>query len=85
MTLLTKSPASPEMIAAMKAEGQTVVEVTVKRYYILHTQADIASLMQEWFVKYRGSSHAYRDGSHVGGADVVVSVTNATTGQPITL
>jgi hypothetical protein len=83
MKLLTKSPASPEMIEALKAEGQTVVEVTMKRYYIVHSQPDLPALMQEWFVKYRGSSHAYRDGSHVGGADEVQQVRNLTTGETI--
>ena len=85
MTLLTKSPSSPETIAALKKEGQIVVEVTVKRYYILHNEAGLAHLMKEWFIKFRGRSHAYRDGSHVGGADEVQQVRILTTNETIDL
>lgn len=85
MNLLTKSPASPEMIDALKADGQTVMEVTVKRYYILHTEPAMAPLMHEWFVLYRGRSHAYRDGSLVGGADEVQQIKNLTTGKAVNI
>lgn len=85
MLVLAKSPASPEMIEALKAEHQVVVEVTVKRYYILHKQEGMDALMNEWFVRYRGSSHAYRDSSLVGGADVVTEIKNLTTNQPIVI
>lgn len=85
MTILSKSPASPEMIEALKAEHQVVVEVTVKRYYVLHKHDNMEALMKEWFIRYGGSSHAYRDGSHVGGADVIQEVKNLTTNQPISL
>ena len=84
--MLTLHPASPEMVAAFEKIGQTVIEVTVKRYYVLNTEADLTSLMQEWFVKFRGRSHAYRDGSHIGGGgDMVQEIRNVTTDKIITL
>ena len=85
MKMFTKSPSSPEVIEALKADGQVVVEVTIKRLYILQNEADLPRLMKEWFVDYRGRSHAYRDGSLVGGTDEVQQVRNLTTGEEITL
>jgi hypothetical protein len=81
MKILTKSPDDPELVAAFKAQGKVVLEVTTKRFYILHAKPDLDQLLQEWFVRYRGCSHAYRDGSLVGGADEVQQVHNLTTGE----
>lgn len=76
MSLITKDPASQEMIEHFKKQGATVVQVTMTRLYIIEGNdgRPVEDLMQEWFVKYRGSSHAYRDGSHVGGSDEVQEV-----------
>lgn len=76
-TVLLKHPSNPEVIAQMKKAGQPVLAVTTTRYFILHGGTEgrkIEDIVKEWFVKYNGSSHAYRDGSHVGGADEVSEV-----------
>lgn len=80
MTVFSKDPRSPEMLAELKQKGLIVVEATVRQLFILH-QAEERSLketMQDWFVRYNGRSHAYRDGSHVGGADEVQHVCDLT-------
>jgi hypothetical protein len=83
--ILAIDPASPEGIAAYKQKGYVVLEVTVKRLYILQGEEGQAlkPLIHEWFGTYRGRSHAYRDGSHVGGGDVVQQVRNLTDGGKV--
>ena len=79
MNVLVKDPRSPEMLATLKQNGEVVVEVTVKQLYILHNEPrSLGQVMWDWFVKWRGRFHAYRDSSHVGGADEVVAVRNLT-------
>ena len=80
MTVFTKDPRSPEVLAAIKKDGQVLLEVTTKQLYIAHAEPDgsLTALMKEWFVTYRGRSHAYRDGSHMGGGDEVQLVRNLT-------
>jgi len=87
MTVFSKDPRSPEVIEVLKRKGEVLIEVTVKQLFVLHAGDDrsLEELMEEWFVKYRGCSHAYRDGSHIGGADEVVSVMNLTGGKEIAL
>lgn len=61
------------LIEHMKASGQRLIEVTTTRLYAI-PEGDLGmsleDLMREWFVKYRGGSHAFRDGSEVGGSVV---------------
>ena len=85
MNLFLKSPASPTMIETLRKEGEIVIEVTVKQLYILHNSEtpSLGELMDEWFVTYQGRGHAYRDGSHVGGADTVLEVKNLSDGGKI--
>ncbi len=78
MTLFTKDPASPEIIEALKKNGEVLLEVTLKRLYIVSHTEDLGPLMQQWFVKHRGLSHAYRDGSLIGGSDNVTQIRNLT-------
>lgn len=82
MTVFTKDPASPEVIEALKKEGKTLLQVTCTRLYMLEGEPErgLETLMHEWFVRYRGRFHAYRDGSHMVGGDVVTEVKVLTDG-----
>lgn len=79
MTVFTKDLTSPEVIEALKKEGKVLLEVTIKRHYIVSTGEDVPRLMADWFVHWNGRSHAYRDGCHVGGGgDAVQQVRDIT-------
>jgi hypothetical protein len=83
MTIFTKDPTSPEVIAQLRRAGQVLLEVTTKQLYLVPASEsrDLPALVREWFVTYRGRSHAFRDGSHIGGsADQVRRVRNLTNG-----
>jgi hypothetical protein len=53
-----------------------VIEVTIKQYYITYPHEPLTEeqIKNEWFGTHLNKSHAYKDGSHVGGADEVVEV-----------
>lgn len=71
----------PEVIEHFRKEGEVILEVTMKRYYILRLDRSqtLKDIVHDWFVKWRGSSHAWRDGCHVGGsADEVILVKDLT-------
>ena len=80
MTVFTKDPRSPEVLAELKKEGQVLLEVTFKCLYVLRGEAEqgLTEMMKDWFVSYNGRSHAYRDGCHMGGGDAVQLVRNLT-------
>ena len=85
MNVFTQPLDSPEVIEKLKNDGECVIEVTMTRNYIVSAHEDLPALMKEWFVRHRGRSHAYRDGSLVGGSDVVQKVKNLSTGLEIDL
>lgn len=89
MTVFTKDPTSPEVIAELKKEGQVLLEVTFKCLYILRgggeDERGLKDMMVDWFVQYNGRSHAYRDGCHMGGGDQVQEVRNLTDGGKVVL
>jgi hypothetical protein len=75
MTVYTKPLTDPEVIKHLKAEGKVLLEVQTTRYFIVeHPVDNLDAILQEWFVQFRGRSHAWRDGSHVGGGDTVTKV-----------
>jgi hypothetical protein len=80
MTVFTKDPRSPEVLAAMKKDGQVLLEVTFKCLYVLREEPGEAlpGMMKDWFVYWNGRSHAYRDSCHMGGGDEVQQVINLT-------
>jgi hypothetical protein len=74
MTIFTKDPRSAEVLAVLKKEGKVLLEVVTTRLYIIDSLPStdapaLETLCQEWFVKYRGRSHAWRDSCHIGGGD----------------
>lgn len=78
MTIFKKPLTDPEVIAHLKAEGKTLIQVETVQYYVIDEPLpgqSLEPLMDEWFVRFRGQSHAYRDGSRVGGADKAITVT----------
>lgn len=52
-----------------------ILEVNVKQYYIIEGYESMSDeeIKEEWFVKFKGQSHAYRDGSLIHGADHLIS------------
>jgi len=82
MTVFTNDPKLPEILEVLRARHEVLLEVTVKQLYILHAgdNQSLERLVHDWFVKYRGHSHAYRDGSHIGGGDELIQVRNLTDG-----
>ena len=83
MTVFIKDPSSPEVVAVLKKEGKTLIRVVKTSLYLLQhpLETPLEALMEEWFVKYRGSSHACRDGSHIGGSDEASIITVLTEGN----
>lgn len=70
MTIFKKPMDDPEVVAHLKTEGKTLLQVQFTCYYLIdagHTDMTIEQIVQDWFVDYRGRSHAWRDGCHVGG------------------
>jgi len=62
-------------IACLK-EGRKVIEVTVKKYYVTYPHEPLTDeqLKKEWFGDFLNRSHAYKDASHIGGADELVDI-----------
>lgn len=87
MTVFTKDPKSPEVLAALKKEGSILVEATFKCLYLLRhgDNGDLPGMMKEWFVDFSGRSHAYRDGCHMGGGDFIQEVRDLTDGGKVIL
>lgn len=84
MTIFNKPLTDPELLAALKKDGKLVLEVTIKRYYVLHaSEQPVEEVVRDWFVKWNGRSHAYRDGSHVGGADQAISAKDLTNDKDV--
>jgi len=82
--VFTKPLTAPEVVEALKNEGKVLLQVTKTQFYIAHDDGTpVEALVEDWFVKYNGRSHAYRDGSHVGGADVVTEVKVVTDGNRV--
>jgi len=60
----------------LKNKGK-VMEVTIKKYYATYPHEHLSEeqLKEQWFGEEKlNDSHAYRDGSHIGNADVLVEV-----------
>lgn len=77
MNVYTKPLTDPEVIALLKKEGKTLLEVETLRYFIVDVPhgVTVEQIVEDWFVRNRGRSHAWRDGCHVGGGgDVAVTV-----------
>ncbi len=77
MTVYTKPLDDPELLAQLKSEGKTVLEVHATQYFIIDglQGMKLEDILRDWFVRHKGCSHAWRDGSHVGGgADTVSEV-----------
>jgi len=62
-------------IACLK-EGRKVIEVTVKKYYITYPHEPLTDeqLKKEWFGTHLNRNHAYKDSSHIGGADELIDI-----------
>ena len=75
MTIYTKPLTDPEVLASLKEEKKTLLEVKVSQFFIVDVPygMTVEQIVQDWFVRCRGRSHAWRDGSHVGGGGDVVS------------
>jgi hypothetical protein len=86
MKMFIKPLTSRTVLNQLRREGATLVEATFRCFYVLSNgAADLPALMREWFVEWNGKSHAYRDNSHVGGADKVVGIRDLTAGKRISL
>ena len=59
-----------------KKEGGRILEVTIKRYYVIPSGESMSTedIKKEWFEEYANQSHAYKDASRIGGGDKVVNV-----------
>ena len=80
MIVFTKEPTSPEVVKYFKERGETLIEVTMKRLYVLSAGDGncIEDVLKDWFITYKGRSHAYRDGSLIGNSDDVIEIRNLT-------
>lgn len=66
-----------DFFKASLEKGCKVMEVTVKQYYVTYPNEKMTEqhIKQQWFGEEKlNSSHAYRDGSHIGGADELVDI-----------
>ncbi len=58
-------------------EGGRVIEVNMKTYYVIPAGDSISNerIKTEWFEKFPlASSHAYRDGCKIGGAEIIEEI-----------
>lgn len=65
-----------EAINALLKEGCKVMEVTVKKYYVTYPHEPLSDeqLKNEWFGTHLNRNHAYKDASHIGGADELIDI-----------
>lgn len=71
-----------QFIKAALKEGRKVIEVAIKGLYITHAHETLteSKIKEQWFGKEAiNNPHAYRDGSHVGNLDKLVSIRFITT------
>ncbi len=73
MTIFKKPLTDPEVIAHLKKEGSTLVEVQTTQYFVIEglQGMKLEDILHDWFIRFKGRSHAWRDASHVGGGDTV--------------
>ena len=65
-----------EFAAEHKKKGGRVLEVTQKVYYVIPEYEGMSTeeIKEEWFVKFNGRSHAYKDASKIYGAEHIVDI-----------
>jgi len=64
-----------EGYTSLLKEGCKIIEATIKKTFITypHERLTNQQIIDEWFGTHLNRSHAYKDGSHVGGADELVT------------
>lgn len=58
------------------SNGGRVLKVTVNEYYIIESYERMSNeeIEDQWFIKFNGQSHAYRDNSILGGQKEIIGV-----------